>query len=117
MSSAQYVNTGRLRALGVTGARRSPMLPAIPTMEESGLSGYRFTSWYGVMAPRATPEVRVIALNGHFRNALQAPEVAARFTAMGAEIIAGPPDEFARVLRADLDKWAKRVKQAGIKAE
>lgn len=117
MSAAQYVDAGRLRALGVTGARRSPMLAAIPTMEESGLRGYQFTSWYGVLAPRATPAVRVIALNGHFRNALHTPEVVARFARMGAEIIASSPDDFARYLRADLVKWAELVKKAGLKVE
>jgi tripartite-type tricarboxylate transporter receptor subunit TctC len=117
MSAAQHVNIGRLRALGVTAVKRSPMLASVPTVAEGGLPGYEFTSWYGVLAPRATPQVRVVALNGYLRNALHAPEVAARLHAMGAEIIASSPEEFARHLRADLDKWAKAIKKAGLKAE
>lgn len=117
MSAAQYIDTGRLRALGVTAARRSPLLAAVPTVAESGLPGYEYTSWYGVLAPRATPEVRVVALNGHFRNALHAPEVTERFERIGAEIIASSPDEFGRYLRADLVKWATVVKKTGLRAE
>lgn len=117
MSAAQYVNTGRLRALGVTAARRSPLLTSVPTVAESGLPGYEFTSWYGLLVPRGTPEVRIAALNGHLRNALHAPEVAERFDKMGAEIIASSPDEFGRHLRADLAKWAAVVKNAGLRAE
>jgi tripartite-type tricarboxylate transporter receptor subunit TctC len=117
MSAAQYVNTRRLRALGVTGAKRSPLLASVPTVAESGLPGYEFTSWYGVLAPRATPEVRVVALNGHLRNALLAPEVAERFDKMGAEIIASSPDEFGRYLRADLAKWATVVRKTGLRID
>ena len=117
MSAAQYVNTGRVRALGITAVKRSPMLASVPTVAESGLPGYEFISWYGVVAPRATPEVRIIALNGHFRNALHAPEVAERFDKMGAEIIASSPGEFGRYLRADLVKWAAVVKKTGLRVE
>jgi tripartite-type tricarboxylate transporter receptor subunit TctC len=117
MSAAQYVDTRRVRALGVTAAKRSPILASVPTVAESGLPGYEFTSWYGVLAPRATPEVRIVALNGYFRNALHAPEVAERLDRMGAEIIASSPDEFGRHLRADLAKWAAVIKRTGLKVE
>jgi tripartite-type tricarboxylate transporter receptor subunit TctC len=117
MSAAQYVNTRRVRALGVTAARRSPLLASVPTVAESGLPGYEFVSWYGVLAPRATPEPRIVALNGLFRNALHAPEIAERLDKMGAEIIASSPDEFGRYLRADLVKWATVVKKTGLRVE
>ncbi|HXF67108.1 MAG TPA: tripartite tricarboxylate transporter substrate binding protein [Burkholderiales bacterium] len=117
MTVVQHVRTGRLRALGVTGPKRTPALPEVPTVAEAGVPGYEFTSWYGVLAPAATPEVRVIALNGHLRNTLLAPDVAERLGKDGAEIIASSPREFGRHLRAELAKWAKVVKQAGLRPD
>jgi tripartite-type tricarboxylate transporter receptor subunit TctC len=111
------VKTGRLRALGVTSARRSPVLPDVPTVAESGLPGYEFTGWYGVLAPRGTAVERVVALSGHFHNALRPPEMAERFSREGASIIASTPEEFAGHLRLELAKWARVVKAAGLRAE
>ena len=113
----QLARAGRLRALGVTSARRSPALPDVPTIAESGLPGYEFTSWYGVLAPRETPVERVVALNGHFRNSLRSPEMAERFAREGTEIIASTPEEFGKHLRVELAKWARVVKESGLKAE
>jgi len=113
----QHSRTGRLRALGVTASRRSPALAEVPTIAESGLPGYEFTSWYGVLAPRATAQEKVVALNGHFRNALRAPEMAERLAYEGADIVASTPEEFGKHLRVELVKWAKVVKEAGLKAE
>jgi tripartite-type tricarboxylate transporter receptor subunit TctC len=117
VSVVQHSRTGRLRALGVTASRRSPALAEIPTIAESGLPGYEFTSWYGVLAPRATPPDRIVALNGHFRNALHAPDMAERFANEGVEIVASTPEEFGKHLRAELAKWAAVVKDSGLKAE
>jgi len=117
VAMVQHVKTGRLRALGVTSSRRSPALPDVPTIAESGLPGYEFTSWYGVLAPRGTATERVVALNGHFRNALRAPEMAERFAREGADIIASTPEEFGKHLGVELAKWARVVKEAGLKAE
>lgn len=117
ISVVQHVRTGRLRALGVTAGRRSPALAEVPTIAESGLPGYEFVSWYGVLVPRATPPDRVAALNGHFRNALHAPEMAERFAKEGVDIIASTPEAFGKHLRAELGKWAKVVKEGGLKAE
>jgi tripartite-type tricarboxylate transporter receptor subunit TctC len=112
-----HVKSGRLRALGVTASKRSPALADVPTITESGVPGYEFTSWYGVLAPRATPADRVVALNGQFRNALQSPEMSERFFRVGAEIIASTPEAFGKHLRSELAKWAKVVKEAGLKGE
>ncbi|MBI2296762.1 MAG: tripartite tricarboxylate transporter substrate binding protein [Betaproteobacteria bacterium] len=113
----QHVKVGRMRALGVTSSTRSTALPEVPTIAEAGVPGYEFTSWYGVLAPSATPVERVVALNGHFRNALRAPDMAGRFAAEGAEIIASSSQEFAKHLRAELVKWARVVKEGGLKVE
>ena len=112
-----HVKSGRLRALGVTASKRSPALADVPTIAESGVPGYEFTSWYGVLAPRATPNDRVVALNGHFRNALQSPEMSERFARVGADVIASTPEAFGKYLSSELAKWAKVVKEAGLKAE
>ncbi len=113
----QHARSGRLRALGVTSRKRSPAMGEVPTVAESGLPGYEFTGWYGVLAPRATPADRVVALNGHFKNALGSTEMAERFAKEGASIIASTTEDFDRHLRAELIKWAKVVKEAGLKAE
>lgn len=113
----QHLRTGRLRALGITSRKRSPVLPDLPTIAEGGLPGYEFTSWYGVLAPAATPADKIAALNGHFRNALRAPEMTARFAREGVDIIASTPEQFGGHLRAELVKWAKVVKEGGFKAE
>jgi tripartite-type tricarboxylate transporter receptor subunit TctC len=101
----------------VTSAQRSPILPDVPTIAEGGLPGYEFTSWFGVLAPRGTASERVVALNGHMRNALRTPEVAQRLLREGAEVVASTPDDFAKFLRVELAKWARVVKEAGLKAE
>jgi tripartite-type tricarboxylate transporter receptor subunit TctC len=117
VAMAQHVKSGRLRALGVTSARRSPALPQVPAIAESGLPGYEFTSWYGVLVPSATRADRVVALNGHFRNALQAPEVIDRLSREGAKIISSTPEAFGQHLRIELARWAKVVKEGGLKVE
>ncbi len=117
LAAASYSKAGRIRVLGVTGVKQSPALAGVPTIAESGLPGYEFTSWYGVLVPRATAHEKVVALNGHFRNALRAPEMAERFAWVGAEIIASTPEEFGKHLRVELAKWARVVRETGLKAE
>jgi len=117
LAAVSYANTGRMRMLGVTGRKRSPVLADVPTVAESGLPAYEFTSWYGVLAPRAMPHDRVVALNGLFRNALLVPDTAERFTRIGADVIGGTPEEFGRHLRAELSKWARVVKESGLRAD
>ena len=117
VAAAQHVKTGRLRALGITANRRSALLPQVPAIAESGLPGYEFTSWYGVLVRRATRADHVVALNGYFRNVLQAPDIAERFSHEGVEIVAGTPEAFGRHLRAELARWARVVKEGGLRAE
>jgi tripartite-type tricarboxylate transporter receptor subunit TctC len=117
MTVPPLVKAGRLRALGVTSAKRSPNLPEVPAIAESGLPGYEFTSWYGVLSPHGTPAERVVALNGHIRNALRTPEMVERLAREGAETVASTPEEFAKFLRAEVAKWARVVKEAGLKGE
>lgn len=117
MVAVAYANSGRMRMLGVTSRKRSQALADVPTIAESGLPGFEFTSWYGVLAPRATPHDRVVALNGHFRNSLLAPDTAERLARMGFDIIASTPEEFGKHLRVELARWAKVVKQGDLKVQ
>jgi len=93
------------------------MLPEIATIAEAGLPGFEFASWYGVLAPRAVSADRVAALNGHFRNTMRAPDISERFSKSGIDIIGSTSEEFGRFLRVELAKWARVVKEAGLKAD
>ena len=107
----------RLRALGVTGAKRVPAFPDLPTMEEAGVRGYELTLWYGLLAPAGTPAPVVNKLNGALVRALQTPDVKERFATLGADPAPMTPEEFAAMLPPEIKKWATLVKAAGIKAE
>ena len=112
-----YAKSGRLRALGITSAKRSPLMPDVPTIAESGAPGYEFTAWAGALVPAGTPREIVNKLYDGFAKALNSPEARKRFAEQGAIIVASPPDEFARFVKAELAKWAKVVRETGIKIE
>lgn len=114
--SAKLVEAGRLRAIAVSGARRSPALPNVPTVAESGLPGFEAGSWYGLLAPAATPRPVVERLNQEVLRVLKLPDVRERLLAEAFEIPLDSPEEFAAHIRADVPKWAKVIKEAGIKA-
>jgi tripartite-type tricarboxylate transporter receptor subunit TctC len=111
------VLAGQVRALGVTGAKRASGFPDIPTVSEAGVPGYEHTGWSGVMAPAGTPKAIVDLLNAEIRKMLLKPEVKATWQKQGADIMMMTPAEFDAYLRADIEKWTKVVKQAGIKLE
>ena len=110
------IKAGRVRALAVTGARRSPLLPELPTIGET-LPGYGASGWYGLVAPAATPKDALAKLNAAAVQALRAPDVAARLSAQGAEPVGNAPEEFAAFIRSEIDKWANLVKVAKMKPE
>jgi len=112
-----YVRDGRLRALAVLGARRSPLVPEVPTMMEAGVAGYELTNWFGMALPARTPRELIDRLHADFLRVSQMPDLRERLLGMGAEPIASRPDEFAALLEADRAKWARIVKEAGIRAE
>ncbi len=115
--SLPYVQAGRLRAIAVTGAKRSPQLPDVPTVSESGVPGYAFTSWYGVFAPAGTPRQIIAKLNTETAAALKNPDVASKLTALGAEVATTTPDEFGRIVRDEIKRWAKVVQASGVTPE
>jgi tripartite-type tricarboxylate transporter receptor subunit TctC len=114
ISAVPLVKAGRLKALAVTSAKRSKLLPDLPTVAESGVPGYDVQGWFGMFAPAGTPGEIVAKLNAEARRAMQAPEVVKRITADGAEIVANSPEAFAAQVRAEWTKWRDLVKRPGI---
>jgi tripartite-type tricarboxylate transporter receptor subunit TctC len=113
----QHVRAGKLRALATTGARRTATLPDLPTVAESGLPGYEALGWFGVLAPAATPRAIVERLSADANRVLADPDVRSRMIALGADPRGNTPEEFARFIRDDQAKWAKLMREAGIKPE
>jgi tripartite-type tricarboxylate transporter receptor subunit TctC len=117
ISALPQVKNGRIRAIGVTGLKRSAVAPDIPTIAEAGVPGYEVVQWYGVLAPAMTPRDIIAKLHAGTVRALQDPAIKERFTSDGGETVGNTPEEFAAVIRADLKKWGKVVKDAGIKLD
>lgn len=111
------VRAGRLRALGVTAAKRSPELPGVPTISEAGVPGYEAAGWNALLAPRATPRDIVMKVNGALLESLNAPKVKEILASSGAEAAGTSPEGLARFLQSEMLKWGKVVKAAGIKRE
>jgi tripartite-type tricarboxylate transporter receptor subunit TctC len=111
------VSAGRLRALGITSSERSPLLPAVPTVAESGYPDYVFTSWVGILVPAATPPQVVAALNALIVRAMNAPGVIDKLAADGTTVVVSSPQEFQARIKSELTRWAKVVRQSGIKPE
>jgi tripartite-type tricarboxylate transporter receptor subunit TctC len=115
--AVQHVNAGRLRALGVTGAKRSAALPEVPTIAESGVPGYEFVTWHGMLAPRGTPPEIVSLLNDKLKGVLRSPELSARFAQMGLDVIASSPAEFSAHLKSELEKWGRVIRERHLRVE
>lgn len=111
------IKNGKLRGVAVTGLKRSPALPDLPTVDESGLRGFEVSSWYGVFAPAATPKPVVAKVNADVQALLAGSEMKAKLDPLGAEPAPGSSEDFARYVRAELDKWAKVVKASGATAD
>ncbi len=112
-----YLNAGRLRALAVTSAKRSPALPDLPTVAEAGVPGYEFITWHGILAPKGTPRPIVAMLNEQLKKVLTAPGQAQLWRERGLDVVASSTEEFAAHLEREQKKWGEVIKQRGIKAE
>ena len=112
-----HLKTGRLRALGVTSAKRVSSLPDVPTIAEGGVPGYDVVGWYGIVAPANTPREIVNKLQGEIASILKSAEVRDKLAADGAEPVGSTPEQFAAFIQSEIDKWGKVVKAAGIKVE
>lgn len=111
------VKAGRLRALGISSVRRSPVVPNIPTIAESGLPGYEFIAWFGMLAPAGTPPKLVSQLNTLIDKATNAPDTQGKLDGQGITAQTGSPTAFRAYIRSETEKWAKTLKNAGIKAQ
>ncbi len=110
------VRAGKLRALAVSGKKRAEVLPEVPTVAEH-VPGFEASSWYGVFAPAGTPAEVIAKLNQEMARALTPSEVRQRLAAEGTEVVAGNPEDFMQLFRAEAAKWARVIKQAGIRLE
>jgi len=113
----QHVRAGKLKALATTGAKRTEALPELPTVAEAGLAGYEAVGWFGLLAPAATPRPLVERLSADSNRVLAERDVRSRMSALGADPSGNTPEEFARFIRDDQAKWAKLMREAGIKPE
>jgi len=117
LSVIPHVRSGRLRALATTGAQRSPALPDLPTIAESGLPGYEASLWYGFVGPARMPPEIVQRLNTEIAAILAQPDTREKLASQGVDARSTTPDEFARILTADVARWAKVVQKLGLQAE
>jgi tripartite-type tricarboxylate transporter receptor subunit TctC len=116
-SAIAHVRSGKVRALAVTTAKRWPGAPEIPTLAESGVPGYEASAWFGLLAPAATPKPVVELLQSHVAAILRTPDVEKQFFEQGAQPSGNTPEEFARMIAGELQKWAKVVAATGVKLE
>ncbi len=112
-----FVQSGRFRALGVTGTKRVPGAPEVPTIAESGLPGYEVTGWYGLLAPAGTPKDIVARLSTQTAAAMRAPDIVNRYSSEGADPVGSTPEIFAEVILLDTAKWAKVIKASGARID
>jgi tripartite-type tricarboxylate transporter receptor subunit TctC len=117
VAAAPHVKSGKLRALAVTGSKRSALFPQIPTIAESGVAGFEITQWYGFFAPAKTPKDIVDKLNKEIVAIMKDPDTAKKFADQGADIVTGSPDDFAKLVQSELAKWSKFIKEAKITAD
>ena len=111
---APHVKSGRIKLLAVCGDKRAALLPDVPTLDEAGVKGYGMYSWGGIIAPAKLPRPLIDKLNRDIGEALRLPDVRDRLTQLGAEVVAGTPEQFDALLRSETVRYAKLIKEAGI---
>ena len=116
-SALPHIKGGKLRALAVTSSKRAPALPDLPTIAESGVAGFEASSWFGILAPAATPRDIVQRINAEANKALHAPDMREKLLAQGAEAVGNSPEFFADYIRTETVKWAKVVKDSGARVD
>ena len=117
ITAQQHAKAGNVRMLAVSTAKRSPLLPELPTMMEAGVPGYESTTYFGVLGPARLPREVVDRLSADIAAVLKAEDLRARFAAAGAEPVGSSPEAFAALIRGEREKWARLIRTAGIKVE
>jgi len=113
----QHVKSGRMKALAVSGPKRSPLAPEVPTVAEAGVPGFEVTVWFGLLAPAGVPRDIIQRLNVESTKIINSPEVTDRFLKLGVSPATGTPEQFGDMVKSEVSRWAKVIKDAGIKAE
>lgn len=116
-SSFPYVKAGKLRALAVSGAKRSQSAPDLPTIAESGVPGYEFTSWNGVHVTAGTSKAVIVKIHGDLLKVLAQPDVRERMFNLGMEVAGSTPEQLAALVESDIAKWGKVIKESGVRAD
>jgi len=118
ITSVPHIRSGKLRAFAVSSARRASSLPEVPTLQEAGFAGFDMSQWQGILVPAGTPRPLVVRLNGEIVKAMRASDVHERIAVQGGnEIVTGTPEAFASLIRSELEKYGKLIKDAGITAQ
>jgi tripartite-type tricarboxylate transporter receptor subunit TctC len=116
-SALQHIKAGKLRALAVTGSKRDPLLPDVPTVAESGVPGYESGVWFGLAVPAGTPKDEIARINAASLKGIKAPEFVKRMTELGYSIIGSSPEQMAEMNRVEIARWGPIVKASGAKAD
>jgi tripartite-type tricarboxylate transporter receptor subunit TctC len=116
-ATVPHIKAGKLRALALVAPQRSPVLPEVPTVAEAGLPKFDVTTWYGILAPAGTPRPIVTRLNAELAKIMHAPELKERLEALATDPVTSTPEEFAALIRREIEKWAEVVREAGLKAD
>jgi len=117
ITSQGHIRAQRLQALAVSGPKRIKALPELPTVSEAGVPGFAVTQWYALLAPSGTPRTIVDLLNKETNHALHHPDVSGRIAAEGSEAVGVAPQQLAAHMKSERNKWAKVIREAGIKGE
>ena len=112
-----HIKQGKLRALAVSSAKRVDDLPNVPTINESGYAGFNAVTWFGLLAPAGTPKDVVARMNAEFNKALQQAELRKKLGDEGADPAGGTPEQFASLIKDDITRWGKVVKESGVKVD
>ena len=112
-----HITSGKLRALGITTAKRSKLVPEMPTIAESGIPGYEVTQWYGMQAPAGTPKEVIAKINSEVRKILTMPDIIEKLATLGAEPAPSSPEGMASYVKSEVEKWSRVVRTSGAKAD
>ena len=116
LTAGPHARAGKLRAIAISSGKRSPQAPELPTIAESGVPGYDLTPWYGVLFPAGTPRAIVMRLNQEIGGILTTPDVVERFRTQGIDLVTSTPEAFAALIKSEIPKWRKVVKESGAQA-
>ena len=117
LTSMPHVRNGKLRAIAISTAKRSPQAPDLPTVAESGVPGFDVTPWYGALGPAGLPNAITTRLHGEIADIVKSPDMRERFVAQGVDLASSTPEQFAALIKAEVPKWRRIVQESGAKVD